>query len=102
MPNPLSDVTLNGARTLMDRALDAERGIEISCATHGAAVQLRQRCYSARLATRNQNKKMGLDPISPWDDLVFEIAASPAPDGSWPIRLVKGDYQFTNLPIKEL
>lgn len=79
---PLSFKDVKGA---MDKALESEYGVKITCATHGAAIKLRHRMNAARTQDRRENKKVYPEDHvmygnSPYDALVMRIPY--LPDGS--------------------
>ncbi len=76
----LSTSTLSYAdvREVLDRAVASQRGVSLSRASHGAAVNFRQRLGKFRLMDRKQSLELYPegDPRrgqSPYDILVFEV-----------------------------
>jgi len=62
-----------------DKALESERGVRITLASPGKAINFRQRCYKFRLLDRARNAQVypqghHLHMTSPYDSLVISCA----------------------------
>lgn len=58
MPLPNNLVAYRDVQAIMSRALQAERGVKIKCANHGAAIGLRQRMYKFRMMERKDSTQI--------------------------------------------
>src|SRR5437667_14766 len=65
MPLSTSPLAFSHVRSILERALDAPRGIKVKLSTHAEAVRLRQQLSRYRAWDRKQNCRVYPDPESP-------------------------------------
>lgn len=80
-------------QSLVSRALNSERGIEVRFPDKGAATNFRQRYYSVR-----KHITAG-KPDSEWRTLTCVIVEH---DGAWWVQLIPNDQHVLDYEIKEL
>jgi hypothetical protein len=82
MPYPSSPLSYGDVKELLDKALDAERGIKLIFDKHGYAINMRQRASRFRAMDRESNKKVypeghPMHGRSAYDTLAFRIVTGP-------------------------
>lgn len=77
MPEIKSHLAISQFRSIFEKAMSAERGIRISCGSHGEAVKLRVNLNRFRKQDRDMNSKVYSDPSDPRHGIsdydVFEL-----------------------------
>ena len=78
MPPNKSPLAVKHYKTLLDRALEEEHGIAVTCKNHGEAMAIRSRLHWLRQLDRDANAisyeaNHPLHKHSVWDDLVCRI-----------------------------
>ena len=58
MPQALGNAALPTARSILDRALESEKGIRVNLGTPQRATSIRMQCYTARSRDRTRSTKI--------------------------------------------
>lgn len=82
MPYSSSPLAYGDVKELLDKALDAERGIKMTFDKHGYAINMRQRASRFRAMDRESSKTIyplghPMHGRSPYDALAFRIVTGP-------------------------